>query len=439
MKHKNLLMAATAATMLSAGVSFDGTASRDGEEKSDFDKLMDGIRAELNSVNKDIEKRFVDMDGKLAEKNKGLLSEESFNARIEEFQEGDIKELMTRQDDIEKQLERLETGGARSTEDDKDSIFTAASRMAETGEFKRFQENGRGTAAIDFRAITNFAIDQTPAAGVINPMTTLPGITREPDRPLMVRDLIPTFSISTNKIDFVREDVFTNNADYQLAEGDVKPESDLTWTAAEESVVTIAHWFHVSMQALMDIPMLQSEIVNRGTVGYDQKEEDELMAGAGGVGQLNGLLNQATPYDTAIDALLPVATSVNAIDQLRRAIYQTRQSFYTADAIVLNPLELAQIDLLKDGDQRYLFTSPFQGGVPTIWGKRVVESDSIAPGDYMVGAFRLAAGIYDRMVRTVQMSTEDRDNFITNMVTILIEGRVALVVRRPKAFVRGTF
>jgi len=438
MKTKHLMLAASAATMLSAGIALDGSGSRD-DGKSDLDKLVDGFRSELNTVNEKIGERFDKMDEAFGEKTKGMLSQESFEARMTEFEEGDVKTLMERQDKIEKDLERMENGTAGARKEDKDSVFTVAARMADSDKFKQLVETERGTATMDFRAITNVAVDGTSAAGIINPQTTLPGITREPDRPLMVRDLIPVFSISTNKIDFVREDVFTNNADYQLAEGDVKPESDITWAAAEESVVTLAHWFHASMQVLMDIPMMQSEITNRGLEGYAQKEEDELMSGAGGVGQLNGLLNQATPYDAAIDALLPVASGFNQIDQLRRAIYQTRQSYYSADSIVLNPLDMAKLDLIKDGDQRYLFTSPFQGGVPRIWGKRVVESDSIAAGDYMVGAFRLAAGIYDRMVRTVKVSTEDRDNFITNMVTILIEGRVALVVRRPKAFVRGTF
>ena len=37
------------------------------------------------------------------------------------------------------------------------------------------------------------------------------------------------------------------------------------------------------------------------------------------------------------------------------------------------------------------------------------------------------------------VSTQDRDNFVKNMVTILAELRAALTVYRPEAFVNGNF
>ena len=42
-------------------------------------------------------------------------------------------------------------------------------------------------------------------------------------------------------------------------------------------------------------------------------------------------------------------------------------------------------------------------------------------------------------VSDVTVSTEDRDNFVKNMVTILCEERVGLAVYRPEAFVKGDF
>ena len=419
--------------------------TRDGEGALDpqVQEIIESVRGELEKVTGKIDQRFEDMDKANAELRKGLLTPEAFEERQKEFENGAVKEMMERQDEIEKQLNRIEGAGNGRNEGDDETMFTAAKRMAETDEFKAFAERGHGTAHIECRAVTNAGIDATPAGGVLNPNQTLPGVIRDPDRPLVVRDLIPTFQTSDSKIDFVREDVFTNNADYQLAEGDLKAESDITFTAAETSVVTLAHWIPASKQVLADIPMLQSYITNRLIDGLDQKEEDEIMAGAGGAGQLNGLINQATAFNTATyNSKLPTGTTATTgiIDKIRVAKFQIRKdSYYTADGVVLNPDEMLEIDLLKDADNRYLFVSPFTGGVPRIWGMRMVEADSIAAGSFMIGAFRLAAAIFDRMTKTVMASTEDRDNFVKNMVTILAEQRLALVVQRPKAFVTGTF
>jgi hypothetical protein len=46
--------------------------------------------------------------------------------------------------------------------------------------------------------------------------------------------------------------------------------------------------------------------------------------------------------------------------------------------------------------------------------------------------------IFDRMDAEVLVFSEDRDNFITKMLTVRAESRLALAVRKPTAFVKGT-
>jgi HK97 family phage major capsid protein len=57
----------------------------------------------------------------------------------------------------------------------------------------------------------------------------------------------------------------------------------------------------------------------------------------------------------------------------------------------------------------------------------------------LVGAFKLAATLFDREEAQILVSTENQDNFIRNMVTILCEERLGLAVTRPAAFVYGSF
>src|SRR3546814_8134986 len=64
---------------------------------------------------------------------------------------------------------------------------------------------------------------------------------------------------------------------------------------------------------------------------------------------------------------------------------------------------------------------------------------SMTAGNFLTGAFRLGAQIFDRQDARVEVSTEDSDNFRKNLVTILAEERLALAVYRPEAFIRGGF
>ena len=83
--------------------------------------------------------------------------------------------------------------------------------------------------------------------------------------------------------------------------------------------------------------------------------------------------------------------------------------------------------------------SPFAMTPATLWARPVVATKAIDAGDFLVGAFRMGAQLWDREDAVVTVSTEDRDNFVKNMVTILGEERLALTVYRPEAFVKGPF
>jgi HK97 family phage major capsid protein len=58
---------------------------------------------------------------------------------------------------------------------------------------------------------------------------------------------------------------------------------------------------------------------------------------------------------------------------------------------------------------------------------------------FLVGAFKMAATIYDRMDAEVAVSSENQDNFIKNMYTVRAEKRLALAVKRPLALTYGDF
>ena len=110
-----------------------------------------------------------------------------------------------------------------------------------------------------------------------------------------------------------------------------------------------------------------------------------------------------------------------------------------ADGIVLHEIDWADIELTKTTDGAYLFANP-QGNVDSrMWGLPVVATPAMTAGDFLVGAFKMGATVYDRMAVEVLISTENVDDFEKNLATMRAEERVAIAVKRPQAFTKGTF
>ncbi|MBW7747865.1 phage major capsid protein [Enterobacter roggenkampii] len=274
--------------------------------------------------------------------------------------------------------------------------------------------------------------DADSAGSLIQPMQ-IPGIIMPGLRRLTIRDLLAQGRISSNALEYVREEVFTNNADV-VAEKALKPESDITFSKQTANVKTIAHWVQASRQVMDDAPMLQSYINNRLMYGLALKEEGQLLNGDGTGDNLEGLNKVATAYDTSLNA-----TGDTRADIIAHAIYQVTESEFSASGIVLNPRDWHNIALLKDNEGRYIFGGPQAFTSNIMWGLPVVPTKAQADGTFTVGGFDMASQVWDRMDATVEVSREDRDNFVKNMLTILCEERLALAHYRPTAIIKGSF
>lgn len=297
-------------------------------------------------------------------------------------------------------------------------------------------QNPAGRARMEMKtAIINATGQNQPLV----PADRASGIIHEPNRMLRIRDILNATGTNSNLIEFAKENVFTNNAAAQYAspayENVTKAESGITFTLASEAVQTIAHWIPASKQVIDDSQQLQGYISGRLTYGLKLKEETQLLLGSGASGQLNGLYTQATAYTVQSPAL------TNKLDIIREAIKQAQLSEYMPTNIVLNPQDWYEIDVSKVGtsDDRYVVGNPREMSVPRLWGLPVVLSNSITAGTFLLGAFDMGAEIKDRQQSTVEVSRENSDNFVKNMITILAEERIALVVYRPAAFIKGSF
>lgn len=297
-----------------------------------------------------------------------------------------------------------------------------------------FARGGRGSFSVDVQAAVVTTQSDSSDGYPVEPDRV--GTVMLPHRRMTIRQLFTQGRTSSNAIEYARQTGFTNNAaGVQENPSDPKPESAITYELVSTPIVTIAHWIPASKQALADVMQLQTDIDNELRYGLALREEAQLLNGSGSGVNINGVNTQATAFSNPGVSV----ESQTKIDTLRIAMLQVALAEYSADGIVLNPIDWAEIELLKDSQYRYLFANPQAMAGPTLWGLPVVATQSQAQEDFLVGAFQLGATIYDREDATVTISTEDRDNFVKNMVTILAEERLALAVKRPEAFVRGDF
>ena len=187
-----------------------------------------------------------------------------------------------------------------------------------------------------------------------------------------------------------------------------------------------------SVQILADAPALRSIIDQRLRYGLAFKEEQQLLNGSGSGQNIEGLVTAATAY--AAPGSLTAATPV---DVVRLMILQVALAEYPANGIVMNPIDMAAIEMAKDTAGGYLIGDP-QGTIQKrLWGLPVIETQAMGVDKALVGAFDLAAQIFDRQDATVEVSTEDQDNFVKNKVTIRAEERLALAIYREAALVYG--
>ena len=390
-------------------------------------------KVQLKAVTELLDQRDQEIKAFAEKANKEIKEHGTILADTKTVLDGLVKDglgLQDRLQDIEQKLAR------RFAANDPTDAKSVGEELSDSEDFKALQTRGRGIARIGRKAVTNITSATTGTGGVgvgIQP-TRVPGIVADPERQFVIRDLIMPGRTGSNAVEFVQESGFQNMAAIQATEGAAKAQSDISFALKTTNVVTIAHWFRASKQVLSDIPLLQSYINGRAIYGLKYKEEEQILAGNGVGGNMLGLIPQASAFNNALRK-----AGDTKIDTLRRAILQVRIAEYRASAIALNPVDWADIELTKDSTGSYIWVNVQEGGAQRLWKLPVVDSNAVPEGEFLVGALNIAAQIFDREEAAVEVSTEDGDNFRTNMVTIRAEERLAMAVYREESFVHGEF
>ena len=391
--------------------------------KSKLEKEQDGLKGAHQLVQDAIAKGLkldtetqANVDKAISLANEQSLAVKDFAQKMDDlrksFEAGPTRPLDLRQS-IRKELEG--DGGANK------------------GKMEVFKDSGRGTMRLTMKDITS--ADVSTGMKREDHIDSLVSLERQP---LRIRNLLSVVPVQTDSVKYGKQTVRTNAAAI-VPEGESKPYSTYKWENATASVEVIAHLAKMTLQALADAPRLAAEIENEMRYGYMLAEENELLNGDGTANHLSGLMLNATAY--AVPAGMDTTGIINKLDRLRVAMLQIHLAYAVPDAHVLNPINVAEIDLMRrdpDMGGGYLFGNPdTETGVLRLWRLPTVESPSMLVNKFLTGAFKYAASLYDRQGITVAISSENEDDFEKNLATMRVEGRVGLGVRRPYALVKG--
>ena len=384
-----------------------------------IDQLAQEFRTQIDSVKA------------IAEEFKGKASH---NDTISADAKQSADEALTKMNELAAQVQELEQKAARRGEDKPQEIKSLGQQFVDD-KFEGIKSAaGRGRFSMEVKATINSATTNAAgSAGALVEPTRLAGIIAPPDQKLTIRDLLLQGQMDGNALQYVRETGFTNNA-ATVAELAKKPESDIKFDMVDTSAKVIAHYMKASRQILDDASQLRSYIDGRLRYGLKLVEERQLLNGDGTGQNLHGIIPQASVYAVPTGAATTLSTG---LDTFRFAMLQAVLAEYPASGFVLNPVDWANIETLKDTSGQYLIGNPQGTATPTVWGLPVVQTQAIAQGKFLTGAFNLGAQIFDRWQSRVEIATENEDDFVKNLVTILCEERLALAVYRPESFIYG--
>lgn len=285
------------------------------------------------------------------------------------------------------------------------------------------------------------ALVYSGGSDIVDPQR-LPGMIDILQREINVMDLVQRIPTSSDTIEYVREDTFTNaaaavaEASATTGTSGLKPESTLVLSVQTSPVRTIAHWIPVTNAMLDDAPAIRGLINGRLMLGLNLELEDQILAGDGTGANLTGILStgginiQGKGSDNEVDAIFKARTQIRVTGRSR------------PNAVVLHPNDWQAIRLMRENVAsgtlgNYLMGPPSQIGATTLWGMPVVESEGITENTGLVGDFAMGATLFDREQAAIRVGTID-DQFVRNMQTILAELRVGFIVHRPTSFTKVT-
>lgn len=227
-----------------------------------------------------------------------------------------------------------------------------------------------------------------------------------------------------------------------VAEGAAKPQVSVRYEEREMKVRKVAAFVKVTKEMLRDLPQLIAYVQANLMRRIDLVTESGLFVGDGTGQTLTGITEYAVPFTGG--GL--VTTNPTFADVFRALALQVELANGTASAVFVKPSILAQMDVEKDAEGRYIippFRSPINGN--EVAGIRLISTNALGAsdpdfvgGDLSVVQVRFREGMTMEMDRAGNDFTENKYTVVAeqelvqfvsaNDVQVLVQGDMATAI-----------
>lgn len=363
---------------------------------------------------------------------KGLADSKSVNDRLKEF--GDtivrIKAATEKTKDGKREIKSLGDQIADACKE-----FVVESNGVKKINVEALKEKGGVKFDVVMKAASE-PVMTTGGAPVAGGITIDDQISVDPRKRASIRDLANVASISTPTVVYAQLKDVEGDAAW-VPEGGLKPSMTAEVDTVSLTAGKIALTAKITTEVMQDIPQLEKEIEAEILNKIGLKEEDGIFNGTGTGGQIQGVGDSLPAFSlTGIE----ISKSPNMYDAIVAAytqIVSTSNMAYSPNAIRMNPVDYANMQLTKNDNGDYI--RPFKIGDELITGLRVVQNPNVPVGSFQMGDFRYLF-IRDYVVLSLNFGWEN-DDFTKNLVTILGEKRMLAYIKSQykTAFVADTF
>lgn len=379
----------------------------------------------MTDLNQQVSEQLKQINAKLSQQIEAVNVEVKAHGKIGNDNKQALGTLENQIKEATARVLELEQAGT-SERDVNNAISSVGAEFTDSQAYGDFTAGN--TTKATFTAAENNAVTNDEAATYSDRRSGVVGLAT---RRLRVLDVLPKGSTSSNSIEYTREKLWDSKA-AETAEGPATayPESAIEFEVVSTPVRNIGHFIYASKQMLEDNQAIASYIDGRLRYGVEYRKDLQALVGNGTGQNLSGLFKTGNYTATA-------HSNKDVYTTIRKSMAQLELADYAATAIILNPMDCADIDVLAATDGHFLSANPRQQNAKTLWGLPVVETNAMPQGKFLMGAFDMASQWTERRGVVVEMTDAHADTFTKDMVTIKATARAALEIYRPQSLVGG--